>query len=125
MKKSTRGFLFLVGAILVAAVLLVLSLPQQKTESVPLSKMISEAKSGQIERIQVDGSKLTATLKDTSAPQQVAYKDSATASLTKDYGIDESKVTVDPKNPDNGNSRWLDIILTIGPVLLIIGFFYS
>src|SRR3954466_8516579 len=96
LKKSTRSFLFLVGAILVAAVLLVLSLPQQRTVDIPLSKMIDEAKKGEITVIQVDGSKLTATPKDSSQPKQVAYKDSPQASLTADYGIDPSKVTIDP-----------------------------
>jgi cell division protease FtsH len=124
LKKSTRSFLFLVGAILVAAVLLAMSLPRQKAEDVPLSNMIDEAKNGKIERIQVDGSKLTATLKDSSAPKQIAYKDSPNASLTSDYGIDPKQVTIDPKNPDNGNSRFFDIALTVVPILLIIGFFY-
>lgn len=122
MKKSTRSFLFLVGGILVVAVLLVLSLPQQKAEQVPLSKMIDEAKNGKIERIEVDGDKLTATLKDSSQPKEVAYKE-RTANLT-DYGVDYSKVTVDTKNPDNGNGRLLDIAVTVLPILLIIGFFY-
>ncbi|MDB5178236.1 MAG: ATP-dependent metalloprotease FtsH, cell division protease FtsH [Patescibacteria group bacterium] len=122
LKKNMRGFLFLVTAILVAAVLLVISLPQQKVENVALSKVIDEAKSGKIERIEVDGDKLTASLKDTSEPKQVAYKEK-TANLSN-YGIDYSKVTVDTKNPDNGNSRIFDVALTLLPILLIIGFFY-
>src|SRR5262249_14209374 len=111
MKKSARSFLFLVSAILVAAVLLVLSLPQQKTEEVPLSNLITEAKNGQVQRIEVEGNRLTATLNDSSRPKQVTYKDSQTASVVKDYGIDPSKVTVVTKNPDNGNSRIFDVIL--------------
>src|SRR4051812_38219426 len=123
MKKSTRSFLFLVGAILVAAFLLVLSLPQQKVENVPLSQVIEETKNGKIETIVVEGDKLTATPKDSSAPKQVTYKDSANASL-KDYGIDYNKVTVTTKNPDSGRGAFFDIALTILPILLIIGFFY-
>jgi len=113
----------LVGAILAAAILLVLSLPQQKAEEVPLSQVIDESKHGKIERIEVDGDKLTATLKDSSAPKQVTYKDSSTASLS-DYGISYNDVNVVTKNPDNGSSRLFDIALTILPILLIIGFFY-
>jgi cell division protease FtsH len=124
LKKSTRSFLFLVGAILVAAVLLVLSLPQQKTEVVPLSKTIDEAKKGQIQRIEVDGSKLTSTLKDSSQPKQISYKDAANDSLIKDYGMDPNKVSIDPKNPDNGNGRLFEVLITVLPILLIIGFFY-
>jgi cell division protease FtsH len=124
LKKSTRSFLFLVGAVLVAAVLLVLSLPQQKMDHIDLSKMIEESKKGQIQKIVVDGNKLTATPKDSSQPLQYTYKDSPNASLTSDYGIDPAKVEIDPANPDNGNGRFFEIAITVLPILLIIGFFY-
>jgi cell division protease FtsH len=124
MKKSARSFLFLVSAILVAAILLVISLPQQRTEEVSLSQIIDEAKNGRIERIEVDGNKLTATLKDSSQPKQFAYKDSPGSSLVKDYGIDPSKVNIGTKNPDSGSSLWVQLLVTVGPILLIIGFFY-
>src|SRR4051812_5778542 len=97
LKKSTRGFLFLVGALLVLAVLIVTTLPTARTEKTSLSQIVDEAKNGKVESIEVDGQKLTATLKDTSAAKQVAFKDSPQASL-KDYGIDYSKVVVQTKN---------------------------
>lgn len=123
LKSTTRGFLFLVGIILVATVLLVVALPQQKVEQVSLSTVINEYKDGKVDSIKVEGSRLTVTLKDTNAAKQITYKDSAQASLT-DYGIDPSKVSIDPKSPDNGNSRLFDVALTLLPILLIIGFFY-
>jgi cell division protease FtsH len=107
MKRSNRSFAFLVAAILIAAVLLVLSLPKSKTESVSLSQLINEVK----------------TDKDSSQPKQVTRKDSPNATLS-DYGIDYNKVTVTTKNADGGNSLWLNLFVTIGPVLLIIVFFY-
>ncbi len=123
MKKSTRSFMFLVGAILVAAVLLVLTLPTTRTENVSLSQLVDEAKSGKVERIEVDGDKLTATLKDSNAAKQVAYKESGT-SLVKDYGIDPKKVVIDPKSSEGGSNIWLQLLLTLLPIALIIGFFY-
>ncbi len=122
MKKNTRSFLFLVGAVLVVAILVVISLPTTRTENVSLSQVVEETKKGQIERIEVDGDKLTATLKDANAPKQVTYKERS-ASLS-DYGIDASKVTIDPKNPDSGGSTWFQILLAVAPIVLIIGFFY-
>ncbi|MEO7617537.1 MAG: ATP-dependent zinc metalloprotease FtsH, partial [Candidatus Saccharibacteria bacterium] len=123
MKRNNRSFIFLVGAILIIAVLLVLNLPKAKIESVSLSQLINEAKADKIEQIVVEGDKLTATLKDSSQAKQITYKDSSQASL-KDYGIDYNKVTVTTKNNDGGNSLWLNLLVTIGPVLLIIVFFY-
>ena len=123
MKKSTRSFFFLVGAILVAAILVVMSLPATRTEDVSLSQLIDEAKSGQVDSIEIDGNKLTATLKDASAPKQITNKE-ASATL-KDYGIDYSKVVVRTKSSDSGtNSLWFQLLITIGPIALIIAFFY-
>jgi ATP-dependent Zn protease len=124
LKKSTRSFLLLLGAILAAAVFLVLSLPRQKVDQVALSTLINEAKNGKITSIDVDGNRLTATIKDSSANKQFAYKDSSSASIVKDYGIDSSKVKINTNNPDPGSNIWLQIGLTIAPFLLVIAFLY-
>ncbi|HSH31151.1 MAG TPA: ATP-dependent zinc metalloprotease FtsH, partial [Candidatus Saccharimonadales bacterium] len=122
MKKNPKSFIFLVAGLLVMAVLFVLSMPTAKTEEVSLSQVIEEATSGKVERIQVDGDKLTVTLKDDSAPKQIAYKERG-ANLA-DYGIDYKQVTVDTQNPDNNSGRIFDLLATILPILFIIGFFY-
>jgi cell division protease FtsH len=123
LKKSTRSFLFLVGAILVAAILLVLSLPQTKTQHVSLSKIINEYKAGQVSSFDVEGNKVTATMKDPGQPQQYTFKDSPNDSL-HDYGIDYSKVTVTTSNPDSNSSTWVNLGITLIPIILIIAFFY-
>src|SRR5580700_5056689 len=122
-RSSSRSFLFLVGAILIAAVLLVFTLPQSKVQNVSLSKLITEAKAGQIASIEVDGSKLTATPKDPNVPKQVTYKDSANDNL-HDYGIDYSKVAVTTSNPDSGNSIWIILAEAVVPSLLVVGILY-
>ncbi len=123
MKKSTRSFFFLVGAILVAAILVVMSLPTVRTETVPLSQFINEAKTGQVDSIDVEGNKLTSTLKDPSAPKHLTNKESS--ATLKDYGIDDSKITVRVKGTDSGTSSiWFQLLITVGPIALIIAFFY-
>ena len=102
MKKSTRSFFFLVGGILIAAILVVISLPAVRTQDVPLSQFISEAKTGQVESIDVDGNKLTATLKDTNAPKHVTNKE--TSATLKDYGITDPNIVVRVKGTDGGTS---------------------
>lgn len=123
MKRNNRSFAFLVAAILLVSLLLVLNLPKAKTENVSLSQLIADVKADKVQQIVVEGDKLTATLKDSSKPKQVTSKDSANATLS-DYGIDYSKVTVTTKPADGGNALWLNLLITIGPVLLIIVFFY-
>ena len=123
MKKNSRGLLFLLGAIAVLAVLVAFSVPPTKTENVSLSQVIDEAKTGQLDRIVVEGDKLTATLKDTSAPQQVTTKDSSNASLISDYGINPNQVTIVTKQTGS-SSIWSSLLLAIIPVLIIVAFFY-
>lgn len=117
-----KQFIFLIVGLLVLAVLFVLSGSQTKLQEVPLSEVISEARDGKIERIEVSGNQLQVTLKDPNAPKQLAHKEDS-ASLT-DYGIDPTKVTIDPKNPESGSDRIFSVAITILPILLIIGFFY-
>jgi cell division protease FtsH len=124
LKKSTRNFFLLLGVIMVAAVLLVISLPQQRVEQVPLSQLIDDAKKGRIASIDVDGNKLTATPKNSDAPKQYAYKDSSNASVVNDYGIDPGKVKINTANPDPGSNLWIQIAVTVAPFLLVIAFLY-
>lgn len=122
MNKNARKFWFLLVGLALVAVLLVLSVTPVKTENVSLSQVIDEANSGKVSNIQVDGDKLTVTLKDSAAPKQVAYKEDS-ANLT-DYGIDYHKVSISATNPANSTSKIFEAAITILPILLIIGFFY-
>ena len=123
-KKNTRNFFLLVATLLIAAIFLVLSFPQQRVDQVDLSTMLNEVKDGKVKSIQVDGNKLIATLKDSSAPKQYAYKDSAGASIVKDYGIDTSKVTLKTTDPEPSSSIWVQALFTLAPFIIIIGFLY-
>jgi cell division protease FtsH len=122
-KKSLRSFIFLLVGLLAIAVLLVFTAPAEKIEQVPLSTVIENATSGRVEKIEVNGDKLTVTPKDPNAPKQVTYKDSPQDSLS-DYGIDYKKVTVETKSQEQSGGRMFDIILTLLPIILIIAFFY-
>ncbi len=121
MKKIPRNFWYLlIGLLVLAAVLTFASTNNTKPANVSLSKVIEQSKAGEIETIEVNGDKLTITLKDGSKEQ--AYKEQ-TANLT-DYGIDYSKVGVDPKNPEGEGGRWFDLVLAFAPIVIIIAFFY-
>ena len=88
-------------------------------EEVTLSQIEQEYKVGNITKITVDGSKVTAELKDGRKLQ--TFKEQG-ASLN-DYGITPDKVTIDVKNPDSG-SFWPTFLTVILPFLLLGGFIY-
>jgi cell division protease FtsH len=123
MKRRSRSFLILIGILLLLAIMAVVSLPQPKTENVSLSTIIQEAQDGKIDKIQVEGDKLTATLKDdASAPRQVANKE--TNATLADYGIDYKKVNVETKSGDSTLKYVLAGLFSILPFLLIGAFLF-
>jgi len=122
-KQTNRGFLVFIVIVLVLAALWAVTLPSSPTQNVSLSQVINEAHSGQIQRIEEDNQKLTVTLKKAGAVKQVAYKDSATATLA-DYGIDLTKVEVTPQNPNSGSDIWFNLAYLLLPTLLIVVVFF-
>lgn len=121
LKRIPRNTWYILIALVVLIALGVVSDGSQtKPQSVSISKVIEEVNEGKVDKIELNGDKLTVSLK--GGGKQEAFKESS-ASL-KDYGVDYSKVTVEPKNPDDGSGRWLDAIFTFLPVVMIIGFFW-
>lgn len=123
-KKPSRNLSFIVISIVLILVVLAFALPQNSTKTVALSEVIQKVKDDQVQSIDVDGSKLTVTLKDSTAQKLVSYKEDPTVSLT-DYGIGPNEVTINTKSPSEGAGRWVDIFLvSLLPIILIMGFFY-
>jgi cell division protease FtsH len=123
MKRRSRSFLILVGILLLLAVMAVVTMPQTKTEQVSLSQIIQEAKQGKLDKIEVSGDEIVATLKnDPSAPRQVAKKES-NATLA-DYGIDYGKVNVVAKGESSTTQYIIAGVVSILPFLLIGAFLF-
>ncbi len=91
----------------------------KKPEEVDISRITSEYQSNNIEKIEVDRDKITASLKDGQTLQ--TYKE-ADANL-KDYGITPDKVAIDVKNPDSSDI-WPTLISVVLPFLILGGFIY-
>lgn len=120
-KKVPKQLIYvLIAAVVVVGLLVAASYNEKKPAQVPLSHLIEQTSGGQVEKIEVVGDQLNVTLKN--GEKETSYKEKS-ASL-KDYGLDYTKVVVEVKNPDDGSSRWFDIILGILPIVIIIGFFY-
>lgn len=86
---------------------------------VPFSTLLEQIKQDKVESIQVSGDELTVNLKD--GTKQKSYKERYKS--LSDFGVDYNKVKVEAKNPDNNNIL-LDVILSLLPIVIIIGFFY-
>lgn len=91
----------------------------KKTEPSDLTQISKEYKLGNINKVTIDGSKVSAELKDGRTLE--TYKESGT-SLTE-YGISPQDVKYDVKDPDRG-AFWPTFFSVILPFLLLGGFIY-
>jgi len=91
----------------------------KKPESVSLTELSDEVKGKNVDKIEVEGSKVTANLKDGRIFQ--TYKEEGISLV--DYEITPEKVDIDVKNPDKG-SFWPTFLSVILPFLLLGGFIY-
>jgi cell division protease FtsH len=91
----------------------------EKPQDVPISQISSEIAAGTVEKVVVEGNKVTAVKKDKT--ELVSYKESSQG--LKDYGITSEKVIVDIKNPDSG-AVWSTLASIFLPFLLIAALLY-
>ncbi len=93
---------------------------KKPAEEVALSQIAQEVRKGEITKIIVDQSTITATL--ANGQEQKAYKENDAISLVE-YGITPDKVQIDVKNPNKG-SFWPTFLSVVLPFLLLAGFIY-
>jgi len=84
-----------------------------------ISQVVSQVKNSEVEKIVVEGDKLTVELKNKS--KEISYKESD-AKLS-DYGINSSEVQIEVKGGSKYGVFW-GAIYSFLPVILIILFFY-
>jgi cell division protease FtsH len=113
------GFLIIFSLIVFSA----LSSPYEDRKIVPLSEIISDVKKGEASKIVISGDKLLVNLKNGVLIQAVKEPGADIYSLLKDAGVSPGNAQISVKD-DSGFNSWLNIISTILPVVLMIGFFY-
>jgi cell division protease FtsH len=112
---------YIIAVLLIAASIWGLANMDQgnQTKEVPISQITRDAQEKRVERIDVDGNEVIATLKDGTKKQ--AFKEEGVG--LQEYGINPQELTVDVQNP-NRDALWVTLLYVGLPVLLIIGFFF-
>lgn len=85
-------------------------------KQVDISEVVREYQAGNLEKITVDGSQVTAEKKDDG--RLLAYKEEGTP--ITDYGISPDKITVEVRNPNRGEI-WNSLFSILVPLLLFGG----
>lgn len=116
-RKGMKNFGFI--ALIVLLVLIVVAAYRQPSgaKNIPLSDVISQANSGQYEKIEVKGSTLEIYKKGDAKPSLQSYVNPQVS--LKEEGVDYSKVKVDYQPESSAGQAWLSIATAIVPVILI------
>jgi cell division protease FtsH len=116
-----NSFVYLL--ILVAVIAIVVAFFKPNSGSHPkqdLSQVITDAKAGTVEKIVVEGNKLTVT--PTSGETYTSRKEDGASLFTilTDNGVDVSKIPVEIKQP-SAFGNWAGLLLQFLPILIFIG----
>jgi ATP-dependent Zn protease len=99
--------------VFVAAISILYSSPQTKSQAVSLSNLVGEINDGKIKEISVDSDNLKITLNDGTVQTSTKEKEIGLTESLKNYGVDGQKLSViniDVKG-ESSTSFWLANIL--------------
>jgi cell division protease FtsH len=87
-------------------------------KNIPFSKVISDANSGKIEKITIEGNELKITRKGDNQPTERSFKEPG--SSIYEQGLEQGKTVVEIKPESGGtNSIWGQLLVSVLPVLII------
>ncbi len=96
--------------------------PLGETKAIPLSQVVSDVRAGKVAETEVSDNKLM--LKEGNGTFQSFKETGANVyQIFKDAGVDLNKTKIIIKD-ETGLNNWLNIISSVLPILLMVGFFY-
>ena len=125
-KVSNIVRLGLFWTIILAAIVITFALNYSSGElkDVPISEVITRANAGEISRIEGSGNELLITPEGEETPTEKSYVQGGVSTLLKDDLLnEEAEAVVDDKPPSQVGSTIWNLVLFVGPVLLIVAFF--
>jgi len=121
-KKGFKNFGFIALLILLGLIIYAAYGQPSSLKQIPITEAISQTNNNKLSYIYVNGNQLTITQKGQSKATEKAYKDPN--SSLKDEGFQTNKVTVEYAANSSSGSTWLNIGLTILPIIIISGVIY-
>ena len=92
------------------------------TQTIPLSQVVSDVKSGKVVQIEVTDNKLVLT-EGKQTFQSFKETGANVYQIFKDAGVDLSKTKIIIKD-ETGVNNWINLISSVLPILLMVAFFY-
>jgi len=116
-----RRVVIAAAMILVVLVVFWLAPPMGQSEEIPLSEFLGSLRSGEVQSIDATGSEWTVEIAGQGSPVEVRVDEGTSVrELLQDEGVDPASLEVTVSEP-RGGIPWLQILLSLLPVLLIGG----
>lgn len=124
MGNMIRLGLFWVIILMAIGVTFALNYGSTELKEVPISEVITRANAGEIDRIEGSGNELLVTPEGEEEPTEKSYVQGGVSTLLSDDLLNqEGKAIVDDQPPSQVGSTIWNLVLFVGPVLLIVAFF--
>ncbi|MPZ48441.1 MAG: ATP-dependent zinc metalloprotease FtsH [Dehalococcoidia bacterium] len=116
-----NSFVYLLILVAVIAIVVAFFRPSGGSDArQDLSQVISDAKGGSIEKIEVKGNELKVTKTDKTVYSSRKEDNSSILQLLSDNGVDATRIPVEIKEP-SAFGNWLGLLLNFLPILIFIG----
>ena len=126
MNRSVRSLLYLIGAVMIVALVYSSSgTGRTAKEEVPVTRVIDQVKTGQVERIETAGRELTVKLGD-GKTETTKYTGDSLPQYLKDFGVTDgqlAKIEIDEQGAKD-YSVWINLASFVLPLLLIGAFLF-
>ncbi|HEY5549648.1 MAG TPA: ATP-dependent zinc metalloprotease FtsH [Candidatus Saccharimonadales bacterium] len=87
-------------------------------KTIPFSQVVSDANSGKIKKITIEGNELEVTRKGDSQPTQKSFKEPGSSIYEQGLEQDKTEVAVKPESGGT-NSIWGQLLVSVLPVIII------
>ncbi|MCA9337276.1 ATP-dependent zinc metalloprotease FtsH [Candidatus Saccharibacteria bacterium] len=118
-RRGFKNIGFVVLIILIGLVVFAAYRQPSNLKQVAFSDVINRANNGEIQSIEVNGNELKITPKGEGEPTEVSYKEPG--SSIYEQGLNNRELEVNVKPESNASSTWINIGISILPVILITG----
>ncbi len=116
-RNRFKNFGFMALLILFALVIYAAFNQPDQLKEVPFSQVVTEANSGNIQKIQVNGNELLITPKGQSKPTEKSFKEEGSSIYQQ--GLAQGKVEIVNKPASAGGSFWVQLAINLLPVIII------
>jgi cell division protease FtsH len=87
-----------------------------------LSDVVSQANSGQIEKLTIIGNRVEVTKKGETKPSEFTYKEASSNIYAQ--GLDKDKTKVEIKQESHTGDTWINLLVNIGLPVVLFGLFF-